>query len=153
MDCNKEIPMTEILDIATTIPRKYFETNMLDDALLRTYVTPNIADEANRYVESVAQSMGVKVEEIVTPTPYMISRLALTFAYMTAAQRKAMFTKGGSVGNTHNQVVDYDSFALKYKLYRDELNYLLKQITPYTFRGGKPAKQRVFPFVLPISRN
>ena len=86
--------------------RKYFETKMLDDALLRTYVTPEIVRESSNYVEAIAFSMGVEKEQIATPTPYMVSRLAMIFAYMTTAQRKAMFSKG--------EKVDNDSFALKY---------------------------------------
>ncbi|MFC2577688.1 MAG: hypothetical protein ACFNQH_01360 [Veillonella parvula] len=144
------IPMTNIEDIAT---RKYFDTTMLDDALLRTYVTPDIVEESTKYVESVAQSMGIDKKDIASPTPYLVSRLALTYAYMTTAQRKALFTKGGATAGSHNLVADNDSYALKYKMYREALNDLLKQITELTFTNGKPAKRRRFPFTQPIARN
>ena len=125
--------------------RKYFETKMLDDALLRSYVTPEIVRESSNYVEAIAFSMGVEKEQIAVPTPYMVSRLAMIFAYMTTAQRKAMFSKG--------ETVDNDSFALKYRMYRELLNDILKQITPNTFTNGKIAKRRSFPFTAPLSRN
>lgn len=125
--------------------REYFNVKMLDDALLRTYVTPEIVRESSQYVEAVAYSLGVEKERIATPTPYMVSRLGMIFAYMTSAQRKATFAKG--------EKVDNDSFALKYKLYRELLNDLLKQITANTFTNGKIAKKRSFPFTAPISRN
>ncbi len=144
------IPMADIEDIAT---RQYFDTTMLDDALLRTYVTPEIVKESTQYIEAIAQSMGVDKKEIYSPTPYLISRLAMIYAYMTAAQRKALFTKGGSVGNRHDLTPDNDSFALKYRMYREALNDLIKQITPLTFTNGKPAKRRRFPFTQPIARN
>ena len=142
--------MAEIQDIAT---RKYFDPAMLDDALLRTYVTPEIVRESTQYIESIAQGMGIDKKDIYSPTPYLISRLAMTYAYMITAQRKAMYTKGGSIGSNHNLNADNDSYALKYRMYREALNDLLRQITPLTFTNGKPAKRRRFPFTQPIARN
>ena len=125
--------------------RVYFNTKMLDDALLARYVTPQIVDESSQYVESVAQGFGVPPNAIATPTPFMVSQLALYWAYMTAAWRKAQFSVGKSADN--------DSFALKYKLFYELLNDLLDRITADTFTNGQTAKKRTFPATMAISRN
>ena len=134
--------------------RKYFDTKLLDDALLRTYVTPEIIKESSEYIESLALSYVVMKEQIANPTPYIISNVARTYAYMITAQRKAMFARGGgnaSIGGT-NLTPDNDSYALKYQMYRSMLKDLLKQLTPESFTGGKVAKKRGFPFTIPLSR-
>lgn len=125
--------------------RIYFNTKMLDDALLKQYVTPRIIRDSSSYVESIAQSYGVTPDQIAEPTPFMVSQLGMFWAYMTAAQLKSVFSTGKDVNN--------DSFALKYKLYRDLLNDLLKSITADSFTNGKKAKQRKFPATMSISRN
>ena len=125
--------------------RIYFNTKMLDDALLARYVTPNIIRESSQYVESVAHSFGVSASSIATPTPFMVSQLALFWAYMTAAWRKSSFSVGKSA--------DSDSFALKYKLFYTMLNDLLDRITADTFTNGQSARKRNFPSTLSISRN
>ena len=126
--------------------RKYFETQMLDDALLKTYVTPNIVKESSEFVESFALSLGVQPAQIAVPTPYAVSRLAQLFAYMTAAFRKATFSKGGEADN--------DSFALKFKLYKELLDEWEKQLTADSFKdGGAVQKLRRFPMTMPLYRN
>lgn len=124
--------------------RIYFDTTSLDDALLKSYVTPGIVEESSNYVESVALSYGVSKDMIATPTPYMVSRLATLFSYMTAAHRKAQFSIGKSADN--------DSFALKFKLYKELLDDLLSMLTAETFTNGVSAKKRSFPSTIPISR-
>lgn len=125
--------------------RIYFNSKMLDDALLKTYVTPQIIEESSKYVESVALSLGVPASAIAEPTPFMVSQLGLFWAYMTAAWRKAQFSVGKSA--------DSDSFALKYRLFKELLDDLLAQLTPETFTGGTAARKRTFPATLSISRN
>lgn len=125
--------------------RVYFNAKTLDDALLKSYVTPQIVQESSQYVESVALSFGVSTEQIATPTPFMVSQLGLFWAYMTAAWRKAQFSKGDSAEN--------DSFYLKFRLYKEMLDALLSQLTVETFTGGTSAKKRKFPATMSISRN
>ena len=125
--------------------RIYFNVKMLDDALLKSYVTPQIIKESSQYVESIAQSLGVPASAIATPTPFMVSQLGLFWAYMTAAWRKASFSLGKSA--------DEDSFSLKYRLFYQMLNDLLDRITADTFTNGQSAKKRVFPSTMEISRN
>lgn len=128
----------------------YFNPYNLDDALLRTYVTPAIIDESSQYVESIALGLGVSAKDIYIDAttglpPYMIQRLARIFSYMTAAYRKATFAKGGNVDN--------DSFALKYRIYKALLDDLLSSITGDTFTNGISAKKRKFPAIIGMSRN
>lgn len=125
--------------------RIYFNTKMLDDALLKQYVTPRIIRDSSSYVESIAQSYGVTPEQIAEPTPFLVSQLAMFWSYMTAAWGKSQFSLGKSVDN--------DSFALKYKLFKELLDDLLKQLSAETFTNGKKAKKRTFPAVMSISRN
>ena len=44
--------------------RIYFNTKMLDDALLKSYVTPEIVRESSEYIESLALSYGVNPKYI-----------------------------------------------------------------------------------------
>lgn len=124
--------------------RIYFDTKSLDDALLARYVTPNIVDESSQYVEAIAQSLGVSAEQIAKPTPFLIEQLGLYWAYMTAAWRKASFSLG--------KAADNDSFALKYRLFKELLDDLLSRITADTFTNGNSARKRKFPATMPIAR-
>ena len=125
--------------------RVYFNSKMLDDALLKSYVTPQIVQESSKYVEAIALSFGVPASSIADPTPFMVSQLGLFWAYMTAAWRKAQFSVGKEADN--------DSFALKYRLFKELLDELVSQLTAETFTNGVKAKKRTFPATISISRN
>ena len=126
--------------------RIYFNTKMLDDALLKTYVTPEILRESSEYVESLALSYGVDPKAIKDPVPYMVSRIAQLFAYMTSAHRKALFTIGKEADN--------DSFALKFKLYKELLDDALAQLNAEAFTGGATnSRKRTFPMTASLTRN
>jgi len=127
--------------------RAYFDPNKLDDALLKTYVAtnPNLIEEAYDYIESIAGSLGVQPQYIYEPTPLLVSNLGVYYAYMTCAQRKSLFAKGGEADN--------DSFALKFRLYKELLDSLLNMLTANTFTNGVQARKRSFPACLSISRN
>ena len=127
------------------INREYFNRINLDDALLKTYVTEEIIEESSKYIESLALTFNILPSEIANPTPYPISRLAQTFAYMTAAQRKATFSVGKDANN--------DSFSLKYKLYKSLLDELEGKITADSFKDGNSARRRKFPNTLVLYRN
>ena len=127
------------------INREYFDRRNLDDALLKTYVTEEIIEESSKYIESLALTFNILPSDIANPTPYPISRLAQTFAYMTAAQRKATFSVGKDANN--------DSFSLKYKLYKSLLDELEGKITADSFKDGNSAKRRKFPSTLALYRN
>ena len=125
--------------------RIYFDVKMLDDALLAKYVTPKIVEESSQYVEATAKSFGVSPEAIATPTPFMVSQLALFWAYMTTAWRKASMSLGKSADN--------DSFALKFRIFKELLDDLLAKLTAESFTDGKPARKRTFPSTMEISRS
>ena len=124
--------------------RVYFDVRTLDDALLKSYVTPQIVAESTKYVEAVAMSYGVLPTEIATPTPFLVERVAMLYSYMTAAQRKATFSKGNSVDN--------DSFALKFQMYKGLLNDVLSMLTVDSFTNGMQAKKRRFPVTMRLER-
>ena len=127
-----------------SVSRTYFNVSELDDALLKTYVTPQIVSESTQYVEAIALSYGVSSSEIATPTPFLIQRLATLYAYMTAAQRKATFSKGSSADN--------DSFALKFQMYKGLLSDLQSMLTAESFTNGTQAKKRRFPVTMGLER-
>ena len=124
--------------------RVYFDVRTLDDALLQSYVTPQIVAESTKYVEAVAMSYGVLPTDIATPTPFLVERVAMLYSYMTAAQRKATFSKGNSVDN--------DSFALKFQMYKGLLNDVLSMLTADSFTNGMQAKKRRFPVTMRLER-
>lgn len=124
--------------------RVYFDVRTLDDALLKSYVTPQIVAESTKYVEAVAMSYGVLPTDIATPTPFLVERIAMLYSYMTAAQRKATFSKGNSVDN--------DSFALKFQMYKGLLNDVLSMLTADSFTNGMQAKKRRFPVTMRLER-
>lgn len=124
--------------------RVYFDVRTLDDALLKSYVTPQIIAESTKYVEAVAMSYGVLPTDIATPTPFLVERVAMLYSYMTAAQRKATFSKGNSVDN--------DSFALKFQMYKGLLNDVLSMLTADSFTNGMQAKKRRFPVTMRLER-
>lgn len=124
--------------------RVYFDVRTLDDALLKSYVTPQIVAESTKYVEAVAMSYGVLPTDIATPTPFLVERVAMLYSYMTAAQRKATFSKGNSVAN--------DSFALKFQMYKGLLNDVLSMLTADSFTNGMQAKKRRFPVTMRLER-
>lgn len=124
--------------------RVYFDVRTLDDALLKSYVTPQIVVESTKYVEAVAMSYGVLPTDIATPTPFLVERVAMLYSYMTASQRKATFSKGNSVDN--------DSFALKFQMYKGLLNDVLSMLTADSFTNGMQAKKRRFPVTMRLER-
>ena len=132
--------------MANTI-RVYFDVTTLDDALLKTYVSKNqaIINESSEYIESFAKGMGVDANEIATPTPYKIAKLAEMFSYMTAAEKQATFSSG--------KEANQDSFSLKYELYRKRVADCEASITKLTFTNGVQAKNRRFPASMPMLRS
>lgn len=129
--------------------RTYFDPKLLQtktgDSLLKSYVTPDIIKESTDYVEALALSLGVSANQIVIPTPYKIQKIALFYAYVLTALYKAQMSKGKDA--------DLDSFALKYKYYKQLLDQFEKSITPDTFTDGVQAKKRTFPITVPVLRN
>ena len=125
--------------------RLYFEIKELDDNLLKQYVKEPILIDTANYVESFAMTLGVTANNIAIPTPYIISRFAQIYAYMTTAQRQSTFSKGGSADN--------DSFALKYNMYRQLLKDCEARLTADSFTNGQSAKKRKFPLTMEVLRN
>ena len=125
--------------------RLYFELKDLDDNLLKIYVKEPILIDTANYVESFALTSGVTADKIALPTPYIVSRFAQLYAYMTTAQRMSTFSKGGSADN--------DSYALKYNMYRQLLKDCEARLTANSFTNGQSAKKRKFPMTIEMQRN
>ena len=121
--------------------RLYFKLKELDDNLLKSYVKEPILRDTANYVESFALALGVSASEIADPTPYMVSRFAMLYAYMTTAQRQATFSKGTNAD------------ALKYEMYRQLLRDCEARLTADSFTNGTSAKKRRFPLTMGMLRN
>ena len=71
--------------------RVYFDVRTLDDALLKSYVTPQIVAESTKYVEAVAMSYGVLPTDIATPTPFLVERVAMLFIHDSGPKKGNIF--------------------------------------------------------------
>lgn len=125
--------------------RTYFDISTMTDALLKTFVTPDLVTETSDYIESLASNYSVTPEQIATPTPYIIRMIATYYAYMKAAWLRTVYSLGKEVNK--------DAFRLKYDMYKSALDELLSQITAESFTGGATAKKRKFPSTMGLARN
>lgn len=125
--------------------RVYYDMKALTDALLKTYVTPDLVTESSDYIESLASNYNVSPSQIKTPTPYIIRMVATYYTYMKAAWLRTVYSLG--------KEVDKDAFRLKYDMYKNALDDLLSQLTAESFTGGTTAKKRKFPSTMGLARN
>lgn len=129
----------------TSSRRVYYDMQLMTDALLKTYVTPDLVTESSDYIESLASNYSVTPDQIVTPTPYIIKMIAMYYTYMKAAWLRTVYSLG--------KEVDKDAFRLKYDMYKNALDDLLSQLTAESFTGGVTAKKRKFPSTMGLARN
>ncbi len=125
--------------------RIYFDTQAIDDEMLKDCVTPKHIADSSAYIEDFANSLGVKPERIIDPTPFKVKKLAEAYALMETAKKQSMM-------NTNGAVEGADAYELKRRVYVAEINNLESQITADTFMGGKAAKKRTFPMSVPLYR-
>lgn len=131
--------------LSTTNRRVYYDVTTLSDALLKTYVTPDLVEESSDYIESLASDYGVSVASIATPTPYIVKMVATYYVYMKTAWLRTVYSLG--------KETDKDSFRLKYEMYKGALDELLEQLTAESFTNGAKAKKRKFPSTMGLARN
>ena len=129
----------------TSSRRVYYDMSSMTDALLKTYVTPDLVNESSDYIESLASNYGVTPSQILTPTPYVIKMVAMYYTYMKAAWLRTVYSLG--------KEVDKDAFRLKYDMYKAALDDLLNQLSAESFTGGVTAKKRKFPSTMGLARN
>lgn len=129
----------------TSSRRVYYDMSSMTDALLKTYVTPDLVNESSDYIESLASNYGVTPSQILTPTPYVIKMIAMYYTYMKAAWLRTVYSLG--------KEVDKDAFRLKYDMYKVALDDLLNQLSAESFTGGVTAKKRKFPSTMGLARN
>ena len=122
----------------------YFNSDNLADDLLKKVMSPDIINESSEYIEGQAKIYGVDPKDIIKPAPYLISRLAESYAYMTAARLSARFTKGDDATK--------DAFSLKYTMYKGIVDSLERQLNAGVFTGGATEKRRTFPMTVHLYR-
>ena len=123
--------------------RCYFDINNIDDSLLKKEIKSNQIAKTNQYIEDLARSLGVG--SIVEPTPFKIQQLAEAYLLMEVAKNKSMMNTSGSVEGA-------DAYELKRRVFADEVDSLIVQITADTFTAGKSAKKNTFPMSIPFRR-
>ena len=131
--------------LSTIDYRVYYDVTTLSDALLKTYVTPDIVKESSEYIEMLAKSFGVSPEAIKIPTPYIVKMVATYYSYMKAAWLRTVYSVG--------KETDKDSFRLKYEMYKQALDDLISQLNADSFTDGSTAKKRKFPATMGLARN
>lgn len=125
--------------------RIYFDTTLIDDEMLKDCVTDKSIGKSSAFVEDLAKSLAVEVEEISTPTPFKIQELAEAYALMETAKKQSMMNTDGTAGGA-------DAYELKRRVYSMVIDDLLEQITADTFTGGKSATKRAFPMTIAMHR-
>ncbi|MBP2629887.1 MAG: hypothetical protein H6Q70_515 [Firmicutes bacterium] len=131
--------------------RIYFDTTLIDDSMLKTYVTETHIKKSTNYIEDLATSLGVAIANIANPTPFKIAELAEAYALMETAKKKSMM-------NTNGQIEGADAFELKRRVYAKQVDSLTNQITATTFTGplvdahGNAITSLSFPISMVIRR-
>lgn len=123
----------------------YFDTDLIDDEMLKDSVTEKHIAKSSAYIEDLAKSLGVDIEDIADPTPFKIQEIAEAYALMETATKQSMMNTEGTANGA-------DSFELKRRVYAAKIASLESQITADTFTGGKSAKKRTFPMSVPMYR-
>jgi len=112
----------------------YVELTDIKDELLCDAITQEDLDEAIAYVDSFARKLGVT--KIVSPIPYEVKQLAISYACMTRAKFKTSGTDPEKIPYSGKESSLTDSWGLKYKIYAAEVEKWKKEITPEVIQGG-----------------
>lgn len=99
------------------------------DTLIK--ITDENIEEATRYVESLAASLGVTA--IVSPTPYEVKMLALNYA----CARRALYLSGKSP----RSAIDGDAYQAKYKMYVAEAAKWESRLTAELLSGTSATRR------------
>ena len=129
-----------------TSNRVYFDPNDMHDILLARKVTPEIILQSTIFIEDTAGNYGVTPDRIADPTPYKISKLAMYYAYMTAALESSYMGSNGSQDGA-------DAYELKRRVYAGMVASLLGEITADTFTNGQSSVPNSFPMSIPYYRS
>jgi len=127
------------------LSRVYFDAATVDDEMLKDCILQKHIAKSSKYIEDLAESLNVDIDEILDPTPFKIGELAESYALMETSKKQSMM-------NTTGTAEGADSYELKRRVYASEVNRLEAQITADTFTGGKSASRRTFPMSAPVYR-
>lgn len=124
----------------------YFDLTVIEgESLLKTVVGISHIEKSTRYIENLAISLGVKVDEITNPIPMKIQELAECYTFMEAAKKKSKMNASGSSEGA-------DAYELKRRVYAAEVDKLTKEITANDFLANKSSTAWEFPFTMPLYR-
>jgi len=116
--------------------KNYLDPERLNDSLLQEYVTEEILNEVDRFIESMANTFNLAPEKIKTPLTFRMERLATLYAYLLACEENA-FTGNNSTSGRLSANGD-DSFSLKRKIFKSEFDQLYERITDKDITGEGP---------------
>lgn len=97
-------------------------------------VTPDDVDNANSYVNGLAERFRIKPEELISPPTYTTKRIAICYAcYIRAISEvgtDAAVNYSGELSGANQDV-----YTQKAKLYRQEMDALTNNLTALAFTG------------------
>lgn len=97
-------------------------------------VTPDDVDNANSYVNGLAERFRIKPEELINPPTYTTKRIAICYAcYIRAISEvgtDAAVNYSGELSGANQDV-----YIQKAKLYRQEMDALTNNLTALAFTG------------------
>lgn len=110
---------------------EYITISDVQDKLLN--VTVNEIAEANFYIDSLADRMGVASTEIKTPIMFNIKRLAVCYACYS----RCLSCVGTDATTTFDGGSRQDIYSQKLEYYKKELDALENKLTVADFTGQK----------------
>lgn len=113
----------------------YFTMGDVRDELLKGLITEDDIGESTAYIDDIAIRLGVRPERIVTPVPFQIKTLAMSYALMLTALNASMNNGAGGESAA-------DSYEIKRQVYAKRVASLEDQVTAQTLLGGGSASRK-----------
>lgn len=123
----------------------YFTMSDVRDELLKGLITEDDIAESTAYIDDIAIRLGVRPERIVTPAPFQVKTLAMSYALMLTALNASMNNGAGGENAA-------DSYEIKRQVYAKRVAALEDQVTAQTLLGGG-SSSRKFPVSTRLGRN
>lgn len=108
----------------------YITLNDIQDNLLS--VNEHDIEEANLFIEDIAGRMGVLPDKIRLPLPFMVKRLAVSFA----CYNHCLASVGTDSTTTFDGGDRKDIYAQKLDFYKNEIDEIQAKLTKADFTGG-----------------
>lgn len=123
----------------------YFTISDIRDELLKGLITEADIAESTAYIDDIAIRLGVRPERIVSPVPFQVKTLAMSYALMLTALNASMNNGAGGESAA-------DSYEIKRQVYAKRVASLEDQVTAQTLLGGGSASRK-FPVSTRLGRN